>query len=96
MPHNSTHMEIWALIGAYLVGFLAFHAYLRSDRSFPTSGVAAATSTADAAPTPELETSDNDCTLCPDCGASNRSEQPFIRCCECATQLPDTAETASD
>jgi hypothetical protein len=92
MPHNGTHMQTWALVGAYVVGFLAFHAYLRGDWSLPASGVVAAASAADLGSIPEPE-ADDDRTLCPDCGTSNRSEQPFVRCRECTTQLPKRAQT---
>ncbi len=84
MPHNTMHMNPWALVGAYLLGFLAFQAYLYSDRSLPIgAGTTAAGGGVEAGPVSE----DAEYTRCEACGTLNRSDAAFNRCRECTDRL---------
>lgn len=84
MPHNTMHMNPWALVGAYLLGFLAFQAYLYSDRSLP---VGAGAATAGSGVEPGLVSEDAEHTRCEACGTLNRSDAAFNRCRECTDRL---------
>ena len=88
-------MEMWAWLGAYLVGFallqLYLYKYFIKDES-TTEGT-----TADVRPSstetvsggvdiPEGGT-DEDLVLCPNCGTYNRNDPMFSYCKECAATL---------
>ncbi len=77
-------MNTWVLVGAYLLGFLAFQAYLYSDRSLP---VGAGTATAGSGVDPGLASEDAEYTRCEACGTLNRSDAAFDRCRECTDRL---------
>ena len=88
-------MEMWAWLGAYLVGFgllqLYLYRYFIKDDS-PAEGTTAdgglsrADGTNVGVDTPE-SAAGGELVACPNCGAYNRNDPMFSYCQECATEL---------
>lgn len=88
-----TGMEIWAWLGAYLVGFALLQLYLYRYFIGSTTGDRSAEGTTppggEATPHAvdrEERTSANTCT-CNECGTPNENDQAFTFCRNCGSRL---------
>ena len=87
-------MEIWAWLGAYLVGFALLQLFLY--RYFIGGSTASEPSTEQATPQPfegsagsveRPQRPDEDIVVCEQCGTANRHEMAFTFCKACGSRL---------
>lgn len=86
-------MEIWAWLGAYLVGFALLQLFLYryfiggSTASEPSTESTTPQFEGPSAPVERPQTSDEDIVACEECGTPNRLDPAFTFCKSCGSRL---------